>query len=314
VPAGLLWWRSRPGGAAWLERLPRLVFECAARWHVEVGAPFQPASVAYVAPATPADGTPAVLKVNFPEAESEHEPGALAHWDGVGAVRLLAADAARRALLLERCEPGTQLWAVADEDEANRSAAEVLRALWRPPSTAQPGPSPLWGKPGWPPPSDEHPFRTLAGEARRWRAALPGEWERYGRPFERGLLERALGWIDELVESPSPGDAVVLHQDLHGGNVLRAARSPWLAIDPKPLVGERAFDLASLMRDRRDELAVDPAPVRRVRRRLDSLCADLDVDRERARRWAVVHALAWGCDDGGWDPAMVACAEWLDRA
>jgi streptomycin 6-kinase len=293
IPAGLGWWRTRQGGADRLQRLPRLVAECAERWELAVGAPFEPASIAWVAPVTRADGTPAVLKVNFPEPESEHEATAVAHWDGAGAVRLLAADAERRALLVERCEPGAQLWSVADEEAANRAAAAVLRRLWRP--------API-----------EHPLRTLDAEARRWATELPARFERHGRPFERALLDRAAAWIDELLASPA--EAVVLHQDLHGGNVLRAGRGPWLAIDPKPLVGDPAFDVASLLRDRRDELAVDPFPVRRMRRRLDQLSAELDLDRERMRRWAVVHALAWGMGEDEWFPEITACAAWLAEA
>ena len=309
VPAGLAWWRTQPGGAAWLARLPRLVAECAERWDLALGAPFQPATVSYVAPATLPDGTPAVLKVNFPEAESEHEADALAHWRGEGAVRLLGADAARRALLVERCEPGSKLWALPDEQEANAIAADVLRRAGRPP-----------------PPG--HAFRPLAGEAARWREELPGRWERHGRPFPRALLHRATGWIGELQADAGP--PVVLHQDLHGGNVLSAGREPspstvepglsplwgrpggsWLAIDPKPLVGEREFDLASLLRDRRPRLADEPRPVRRLRARLDQLSAELDVDRERARRWAAVHALAWGVGDDEWFADLVVCAQWL---
>jgi streptomycin 6-kinase len=293
VPAGLAWWRERPGGATWLERLPRLVAECAERWQLEVDAPFEPATVSYVAPVTLSDGTGAVLKVNFPEPESEHEAAALAHWAGTGAVRLLADDPRRRALLVERCEPGAQLWSVADEEVADRAAAAVLRRLWRPP------------------PAD-HPFRTLDAEARRWATGLPRRWDRHRPPHDRRLLDRAVAWIDELLGSQD--DSVVLHQDLHGGNVLSAAGEDWLAIDPKPLVGERAFDVASLLRDRRDELARDPSPARRIRRRLDRLSAALELDRERARRWAVVHALAWGLEDDEWDPKMIACAAWLAEA
>jgi streptomycin 6-kinase len=312
IPAGLEWWRARPGGADWLAELPAIVADCAARWSLALDPPFERTTIAYVAPATLPDGTCAVLKVNFPEAESEHEADALAHWRGAGAVRLLAADAPRRALLIERCEPGTPLWEVAGEDEANAAAAGVLRALWRPA------------------PAD-HRFRPLIGEARRWRDELPARWERHGRPFERALLERAVGWIGELLDSP--GEPVVLHQDLHGGNLLRAARERWLAIDPKPLVGDRAFDLASLLRDRRDELAREPAPVRRMRRRLDRLAGGLEVDRERARRWAVIHALAWGLEDDAVFPdiarpqpsrdhgrcgenpvGLLACAAWLAEA
>jgi streptomycin 6-kinase len=290
VPAGLGWWRSQPGGAEWLERLPRLVAECAERWELRPGEPFEPSSVAYVAPVALPGGAPAVLKVGFPDRESEHEPAALAHWAGEGAVRLLDDDPARRALLLDRCEPGAPLWAVADEAEANAIAAAILRRLWRAPAPGA-------------------PFRPRAGEARRWADELPGRWARHGRPFERALLDAAVGWVAELVAAPGPD--VVLHQDLHGGNVLRAGRERWLAIDPKPLTGEREFDVASLLRDRRAELAADPAPARRVRRRLDQLAAELDLDRERARRWGVIHALAWGVAEDAVFPEILACAGWL---
>jgi streptomycin 6-kinase len=293
VPPGLQWWRERPGGAAWLARLPRLVADCAELWELQVGAPFVPATVSYVAAVTRADGTPAVLKVNFPEPESEHEAAALAHWDGAGAVALLAHDPERRALLVERCMPGEPLRRTADEEVANRAAAAVLRRLWRPPPAG-------------------HPFRTLDAEARRWASELPARRDRHRPPYDRALVDRAVAWIGELLAPPA--EPVVVHQDLHGGNVLRAAREPFLAIDPKPLVGDRAFDVASLLRDRRAELAADAAPVRRMRRRLDQLSAELDLDRERMRRWAVVHALAWGLDEDQWFPEIVACAAWLAEA
>jgi len=294
VPDGLQWWRTRPDGAAWLDRLPRLVEECAVAWDLHVRAPLGGGNVSFVAPAVLADGTQAVLKINFPDAESEHEPDALAAWGGRGAVRLLAGDPERRALLVERCMPGTQLWAVRDEAQADRAAAGVLRALWRPLP-------------------EDHAFRALDEEARRWAAELPARFERHGRPFDRALLDRAVAWTAELLASPD-GPPVLVHQDLHGGNVLRAGREPWLAIDPKPLAGERAFDVASLLRDRRGALAADPHPVRRIAARLDRLSEALDLDRERMRRWAVVHALAWGMGDDEWFPEIVACAEWLDRA
>jgi streptomycin 6-kinase len=264
--------------------LPRLVADCAALWSLRIGEPFE-AHVSYVAPAELADGRHAVLKVNFPEPESEREADALLHWDGEGAVRLLAHDPGRRALLLERCEPGGTLWEVADEEEANRAAAVVLRRLWRPP-----------------PPG--HRFRLLADQAAAWAEELPLRWERLGRPFERSLLEQAVGFLGEA--GPRQGDQVVLHQDLHGGNVLRARRARWLAIDPKPLVGERELDTASLLRDRRPELRDDPGAARRLRRRLDQLAAELELDRERMRGWGIAHALAWNGDEG-----MIACARWL---
>jgi streptomycin 6-kinase len=293
VPEGLGWWRGRPGGADWLDRLPEIVGTCAARWSLEVGSPFEPATISYVAPARLPDGAEAVLKVNFPEPESEHEAEALRLWDGRGAVRLLASDPGERALLVERCVPGTTLWEIDDEDEADRIAAGVLRLLW------------------WPAPSG-HPFRLLADEAARWADELPGRWEHAGRPCERGLLDDAVAFL--RAAGPDQGEQVVVHQDFHGGNVLRAEREPWLAIDPKPLVGEREFDTASLLRDRRDELTRDPSSGRRVRRRLDQLAAELELDRERMRGWGIAHALAWGLDDDGTDEAGLACAQWLTDA
>jgi streptomycin 6-kinase len=235
----------------------------------------------------------AVLKINFPDEESEHEPDALALWDGRGAVKLLAYDRGRRALLLERCRPGTTLWDVADEAEANRIAARLLVRIWRPPPKV-------------------HLFRLLADEAARWAEQLPRRWEELGRPFERSLVEHAVGVARDL--SATQQDEVVLHQDYHGGNVVRAEREPWLVIDPKPLVGERAFDAASLLRDRRDELARDSAPGHRIRRRLDQLTAELALDRERLRGWGIVHALAWGLSGDDHEDDMVACARWLAQA
>jgi streptomycin 6-kinase len=99
---------------------------------------------------------------------------------------------------------------------------------------------------------------------------------------------------------------------MHGGNVLRSGRG-WLAIDPKPLAGEPAFDAASLLRDRRWLLG-EPGAARRMRRRLDLLAAELDLDRERLRRWGIVHALAWGVGSEEPQPGMVESARLLAGA
>jgi streptomycin 6-kinase len=158
----------------------------------------------------------------------------------------------------------------------------------------------------WHAPADGHPFRTLAGDAVRWSTGIPEAWAALREPFERELADLGGTLAAELARSQ--GEQVVLHQDLHGGNVLRAERSPWLAIDPKPLVGEREFDLASLIRDTRERI-----DERRVRRRLDLLSELLGLDRERMRCWAIVHALAWGVEGDQADAAMIMCARWLAR-
>ncbi|MBM2823118.1 MAG: aminoglycoside/hydroxyurea antibiotic resistance kinase [Thermoleophilia bacterium] len=289
VPAGLDWWRDVSGGAEWLASLPSIVEACAELWTLRVGAPFTGGNVSLVVQVECEDGTPAVLKVNFPDEESEREPDALRLWDGRGAVRLLAYDEGRRALLVERCEPGSQLWAVEDDGEAMHIAARVLAMLWRQPP-------------------DDHGFVSLADGAARWSVELLGDWEGLGRPFERGLLDEALTACLEL--GRDQGELVVLHQDFHGGNVLTAQREPWLAIDPKPLVGEREFDAASLLRDRRWLLG-QPDDGARIRRRLDLLSAELNLDRERMRRWGIAHALAWGVSETKVEDDMIECARLL---
>ena len=206
-----------------------------------------------------------VLKIQFPDRESEHEAEALQLWDGDGAVRLLAHDPERHALLLERARPGTPLSAL-EPDAALDVMVGLLPRLWKPAGA---------------------PFRPLAEEAAWWAGSLREKWEEVGRPFERRLLDAALDALRTL--SASQGEPVLLHQDLHAGNVLAAEREPWLAIDPKPLAGEREFGIAALVRGR--ELGHSR---RAVLRRLDRLTAELGLDRERARGWALGQTIAWG--------------------
>lgn len=263
IPAQLEELRGFPGAAGWLARLPRLAAEAIARWSLRVGDPFPYANVSLALPALLPDGTDTVLKVSFPHWESEHEPAALAHWDGHGAVRLLDYDAELNALLLERARPGTSLLELPD-DEGYALAAGVLPRLW---SRAAPA---------------EGPFTPIAETAVRWAAELRERWEAAGRPFEESILAEALAALTEL--PPTQPELVVCHQDLHRGNVLAAQREPWLAIDPKPVAAERAFDVAALIRDGPGD----------VRWRLDYLVGRLDLDRERARGWAMAHTVVWG--------------------
>jgi streptomycin 6-kinase len=285
LDANIRSWHGRKG-SDWLEALPAAVARLAAGWGLTVGEPFgDDGAVSWVAPATTAGGSEAVLKLFLPDLENRHEADALRHYDGRGAVRLLQDEPG--ALLLERLRPGTSLWQLQDDDEAARVVAGLLEQLWHAPA-------------------EGHPFRTLTGDAMRWSDEIRDAWAALRRPFERELADLGGTLAAELAQSQ--GEQVVLHQDLHGGNVLRAERSPWLAIDPKPLVGEREFDLASLIRDTRERI-----DERLVRRRLDLLSELLGLDRERMRCWAIVHALAWGVEGDQADAEMIDCARWLSR-
>ena len=156
-----------------------------------------------------------------------------------------------------------------------------------------------------------HRFRSLREEAAWWATKFPDDWEALGAPFERRLIDEAVAACLELGHDQR--DEVVLHQDFHGGNLLRAEREPWLVIDPKPLVGERAFDAGSLARDRRWLLG-QPGDGARLRRRLDILSSELGLDRERIRRWGIAHALIWGFSDSKVEEDMVESARLLVAA
>ncbi len=275
--------RREPGGSEWIERLPSLVSECVEQWSLHLGTEYEYAYVSLAARVELLDGTPSVLKIGFPHRESEHEADALTHYAGRGAVRLFAHDRDRHALLLERCEPGTPLLDEQEEREAFRIAAGILGRLWHPPASG-------------------HPFRPIALDAARWTETLPDRWERLGRPFERSLLDELVAAFVEL--PATQGELVVCHQDFHRGNVLRAQREPWLAIDPKPVLAEREFDTAALIRDGLGDLSW----------RLDFLASELGLDRERMRRWALAHTLAWSFDEGDPDEEGIEVARVLARA
>jgi streptomycin 6-kinase len=233
-------------------------------------------------PVMAADGGAAVLKIQFPDRESEHEASALAAWDGAGAVRLVAHDPQRRALLIERCVPGTPLSA-----RGSTEALTVLIDLVRRLAIAAPS------KVG-----------MLGAEAARWRTNLLSSWEAAGRPFEERLIAAAIEVFDDA--RFRPGDAVLLHQDLHGNNVLRAEREPWLVIDPKPLAGDPAFQAAPIVRSA--ELGTAQAD---VRYRLDRLSDELGFDQERARRWTLAQTLAWSFENGRVLDWHLQVARWL---
>lgn len=258
--------RGHGDAAGWLDELPAIVSDLAERWGLEVGEPYEGSQVSWVAPAR-RDGDEVVVKVQWPHPECRDEAAALVAWAGDGAVALLAHAPDRHALLLERCTPGDRL---ADHPEVDAVGVmvDLLPRLWEPAT---------------------EPFRPLADEAADWRRSLWTDWSAAGEPCERRLVDAADDALADL--GPTQGEQVLLHQDLHGDNVLASEREPWLAIDPKPLAGERELGVAPIVRD--FQLGHTRAE---VRRRFDRLTAELGLDRERARAWTVGQTVAWAFD------------------
>lgn len=213
-----------------------------------LGEPFpEEAGHSWVAPVTRADGMPAVLKVAFVHMEARDEFAGLRFWDGDPTVRLLECDEELNAMLLERCEPGTSLRDVS-EPEQDVVIAGLLRRLWRRPP-------------------EPHPFRPLAEMIDHWLAEAADT--------------HAAAVLRELAR-PADED-VLLATDLHAGNVLRAEREPWLVIDPKPFVGDPAYDATQHLLNC-DRLDTEPLAT------IDRFADLLDVDRDRVRRWTFARA------------------------
>jgi streptomycin 6-kinase len=253
--------RDAPEKAAWLAALPATIADLAARWELELGEPFEGEGCgSWVAPATRADGSAAVLKLGLPHMEAEHEIAGLRFWAGDPTVHLLAADEPANALLLERCLPGTLLRTV-PEPAQDVIVAAKLRRLWREP-----------------PPG--HPFRPLAAMAEYWASeaeAAENHWH------DAGLVREGLALWRELPASAR--DEALLATDLHAGNILRAEREEWLVIDPKPFVGDRHYDVTqhffNCERRHTEPLAL-----------IARLADLLDLDAERVRLWCFTRAAA----------------------
>jgi streptomycin 6-kinase len=255
--------RKMPERLAWLGRLRSMVQELEQRWSLTLDEPFDgpEVSCAWVAKVTMADGTSAVLKVGMPHMEGKHEIDGLRYWNGDPTVRLLNADENLGAMLLEHCDPGTALRTI-PEPEQDHVIANLLHRLWRSPYAP-------------------YPFRPLSDLTSHWRNETLTHAKHW---VDAGLVREGLRLFEELPRN-SPA-AVLLATDLHAGNVLQSRREPWLVIDPKPFVGDPAYDATQHLFNCVARLRSHPYET--IARFADLL----GVDRERVRLWMFARAAA----------------------
>lgn len=282
-----------PAGIEWLDHLPSLLAAFSKQWSLTLFPPFEPLSYNYVAPAVDSDGRAVVLKVGVPNPELSTEIEALRVFDGQGTVKLLEADAEKGAMLLERLVPGEALLSLDDDEKATSIAVGVMRQLWREVPT-------------------DHAFPTVG----RWGEGfqrLRREFDGGCGPFPEGLVERAeTTFVEFLAAACEP---VLLHGDLHHGNILSAEREPWLALDPKGVVGEAAYEVGAFLRNPMPQLLNASRPRWLLARRIDQMVEELGFDRERLLGWGIAQAVLsawWSYEDHGhgWEPA-IACAKHL---
>ncbi|MEU3249583.1 aminoglycoside phosphotransferase family protein [Streptomyces sp. NPDC006997] len=262
---------TAPDGDDWLEKLPEAVHQAASLRGLTVERVQVPGGrSSLVALVRQADGTPAVLKLAPPRARPASERAALAHWGGRGAVLLLEPVAEDGALVLERLHPDVSVRSL-PEAKALLEAAGTLRRLW-----VEPPEGPV--------------FETVDGRTGRQAAAMRADADAY--PELRPLVDAALAARDELLAAPP--EHRLLHGTFRQSKVLGGERMPWLAVGPDPVVGECAFDLARLVRDRVEDLIASPSGASTTRRRVRRLAESLEVDRERLRGWTLFRAVESG--------------------
>ena len=290
-------------GAAWLAQLESTIDACASQWELaEVGAPFAGARPSFVAPARRRDGAPLVLKIAPAPEWALHEARALAHWAGEGAVRLEGADEGRGAILVERAVPGSSLArGHADSSDASvdrsatSAAADVIARL-----RLAPGPLP----------DDSLPNITT------WTARLRGA-ESADRPAALTVPRREADAVVTALLAAS-GPALVLHGDLHHENVLTSERLPWLAADPKGVVGPAEAEASALLRNPRRFVLHHADRTRLLRDRVAILSERLG-DAPGILAWwgfaLAVVAASWAAEDGEGEEVArwLACAEPLRR-
>jgi streptomycin 6-kinase len=257
---------------AWLATLPDLVAEYAGRWSLNVGRPYQPGGrCAWVAPARGRDGRTVVLKVAWRHDEGAHEAEGLRVWAGDGAARLYehAADDFTTVLLLERCRPGTPLGEARSQPEQDDIVAALLSRLWQAPTGG-------------------FPFRALSVMCDAWAEQFERRLAGTTAVLDPGLARAGIELFRTLPATASR--RALLCTDLHAGNILAAEREPWLVIDPKPYVGDPAYDGVQHLLNCEQRLVADPVG---VAHRMADL---LDVDRERLLWWLFARCVLESID------------------
>ena len=222
------------GAEAWLAELPELVESLSHQWDMTVGDAYEDATEAFVAAATLADGTPAVLKLVVPREgdAAANEITALQLADGEGCARLLRADASVDALLLERLgEPMSRLgWPLEARQEALCDAAS---RMWRPAAGVS--------------------LPTGADKGRYLIDFIVSTWEDLDHPCSEQAVAMAVDCAESRIAAHDDERSVLVHGDVHQWNALRSGDG-FKLIDPDGLLAEPEYDLAILMREDPEEL------------------------------------------------------------
>jgi streptomycin 6-kinase len=266
-------------GETWLKGFPVLRDELRKRWSLTNHRPLSGLSYNYLEYARTTEGEEVVLKIGFPNPELETEIQALRQYNGNGAIKIINADPQKGALLLERVHPGTNLLSVSDNEKAIRIACQVMTNLWLPA-----------------PEGNQFPSMDT------WCRGFDRYQKTYGKsgPVPNEIIQDAQTMSKELLDTQS--EHLLLHGDLHHMNILRSKEGMWLAIDPKGVLGEKAFEVAPLLYNPVSDLQHKNGVDQIVDLRLEVLIQHTDLDHYRILLWSYVRtalSLIWEIEEEG---------------
>lgn len=277
-------------GKEWLALLPSLVSQLAEAWHLSALEPFDNLSFNYVMQAyREQHNDVVVLKIGYDIREVLQEAYALQLYNGNGCVKLLDVDRARGAMLLEFVQPGNSLKKYFPHDELSAISAivKVIKHLHR---------APL-------PKINNIPCIAL------WLETIQ---ENVHPSIPSKHLRQAQKLMAQLLETQGP--PVLLHGDLHHENILSSHRSEWLAIDPKGVLGESAFELGAFIRNPLPELLEQKNPTAVMAQRINLFSTMLALDPQRIKAWCYVStilAACWAEEDSNRSEQFIHLAELL---
>lgn len=255
-------------GKDWLKRIPGIIKEAEVKWAIQVLPPFN-LNYNYVAPATCTDGTKAVLKIGFPtDREFQTEIEALRVFEGEGINKIYEIDKQNATILIERVTPGAPLSNLEDDEKATRILAHVMKKLRKP----------------VPP---DNTFITI----REWTKELTEYMNKHNHsgPLPWHLIEKAHTLFETLIKTSQP--SVLVHGDLHHDNVLSSDRDEWLAIDPKGVAAEPAYETAAMIRNPYKKMDGNPNLKKILRRRIVVLAEELNFDPNRIQQWSFAQTM-----------------------
>jgi streptomycin 6-kinase len=263
---------------AWLERLPGMLDDWCARHRITLLPTSPPITYNLVLFGESPSVGDVVLKTSPSSPEVQSEIEALRQTAGHGMVRIIDADPDVAIMVLERVEPGTMLDEMGLDDEAaTHVAAQMMHAFWRTPVR----PDHLWPLETW--------ARELLEYSPDRHPHLPS--------IPQDLIDRGVALGRDLLGSQR--NITLLHGDLHHQNILWGGDRGWVTIDPKGLIGERGYEVATWMMNKWG-FPLQPDFLEKANRRLDIFSEVLDEDRERLAQWSVFHSvlsLCWTLSD-----------------